>query len=53
MLLILTVLKSSIFQKKLKIYREICNHSKYYRIQAYDSVMPGYSCVGFIDFKNG
>ena len=49
---ILKALKLSIFQKKKKKKFE---RKKYiitdlYRIQAHDSIMCGYFCIGFIDF---
>ena len=47
----MTVLELSIFQKKFK---KIINGSSItkniYRIQAYSSLMCGYSCIKFIDF---
>ena len=51
MLLILTVLELNISQKKLKIF--IDNSivlTNILKIQACDSVMCGYFCIGFIDF---
>ena len=45
------VLELNIFQKKLK--KSIGNKSiitNIYRIQAYDSMMCGYFCIGFVDF---
>ena len=51
MLLILIVLEQSIF-KEIKAF---INNNKniitnIFRIQAYDSIMCGYFCIGFIDF---
>ena len=41
----------NIFQKKLKKLIENKNIITHiYRIQAYDSIMCGYFCIGFIDF---
>ena len=41
----------NIFQKKLKKLIENKNIiTNIYRIQAYDSIMCGYFCIGFIDF---
>ena len=39
-----------IFQKKLKKLIESNIIINVYRIQAFDSIMCGYSCIGFIDF---
>ena len=39
-----------IFQKKLKNLIESNIIINVYRIQAFDSIMCGYSCIGFIDF---
>ena len=39
------------FAKKIKIFignKNVATNT--YRIQAYDSVMCGYFCIGFIDF---
>ena len=41
------VLELNIFQKKFQSSLEITN---IYRIQACDSIMCGYFCIGFIDF---
>ena len=48
MLLILILLESNIFQKKLKHLLLI--KTNVFRIQACDSIMYGYFCIGFIDF---
>ena len=48
MLLILIVLEYNIFRKKLKHFLTI--KTNIFRIQAYDSIMCGYICIGFIDF---
>ena len=48
---ILIALELNIFQKKFK--KNIGNKNiikNIYRIQAYDSIMCGYFCIGFIDF---
>ena len=56
MLRILTVLVLNIFQKKLKKFISNKNTKgstitkNIFRIQAYDSVMWGYFCIGFIGF---
>ena len=50
---ILTALELNIFQTKLKEKKIIGNKNiltNIYRIQAYDSIMYGYFCIGFIDF---
>ena len=39
-----------IFQKKLKNLIESNIIINVYRIQLFDSIMCGYSCIGFIDF---
>ena len=39
-----------IFQKKLKNLIESNIIINVYRIEAFDSIMCGYSCIGFIDF---
>ena len=39
-----------IFQKKWKKLIESNIIINVYRIQAFDSIMCGYSCIGFIDF---
>ena len=46
----LTTLQLNIFQKKLRRLQatEILQHIS--RVQAYDSVMCGYFCIGLIDF---
>ena len=50
-LIILTVLELNIFQKKFKkIIKGSSITTNIFRIQAYDSVMCGYLCIGFIDF---
>ena len=49
---ILKALKLSIFQKKKK-KKFVGNKyiiTDLYRIQAHDSIMCGYFCIGFIDF---
>ena len=46
MLLILIVLELDIFQKKGKYLVA----SNIFKIQAYDSIMCGYFCIGFIAF---
>ena len=48
MLLILIVLELNIFRKK-NIDKSIVLVN-IFGIQAYDSIMPGYFCIGFIDF---
>ena len=60
MLLILIVSEESIFQKKFKkfINRSSSPQNKniktnIFRIQAYDSIMCGYFCIGFINFMVG
>ena len=40
-------LRLNIFQKKLK---KFIGNNNTYRIQAYDSIMYGYFCIGFVDF---
>ena len=51
MLLILIVLELNILQKKLNFFFGNKNiQANIFRIQAYDSVMCGYFCIGFIDF---
>ena len=48
---ILRALELNIFQKKLK--KSIVNKNivtNIYRIQAYDLIMCGYFCIGFVDF---
>ena len=41
----------SIFQKKLKhLLTKNLIKTSIFRIQAYDSIMCGYSCIGFINF---
>ena len=50
-LLILTVLELSTFQKKFKKFNDKSTVvTNMFRIQAHDSVMCGYFCSGFIDF---
>ena len=45
------VLELNIFQKKLENLLEIKNFTpKIYRMQAYDSMMCEYFCIGLIDF---
>ena len=34
----------------LKEIRKLIGNKNIYRIQAYDSIMCGYFCIGFIDF---
>ena len=46
----MTVLELDIFQKKFKFFFGNKNITNVYRIQAYNSVMCGYFCIGFIDF---
>ena len=36
--------------KKIKVYRQKNVTTNIFRVQAYDSVMYGYFCIGFIDF---
>ena len=43
-------LESNIFQKKLKNSKATKVLQQNFRIQAYNSVMCGYFCIGFIDF---
>ena len=56
MLFILAVLVQNIFQKKfknllvIKSSKDLRPQKNVFRIQAYDSVISGYFCVGFIDF---
>ena len=45
---ILIALELNIFQKKFIGNKNIITNI--YRIQAYDSMMCGYFCIGFIDF---
>ena len=40
----------NIFLKKLKYLLEIKTKVNIFRVQANDSVMCGYFCIGFIDF---
>ena len=47
---ILIVLKLNIFRNKFKLIRNKNIKPNIFRIQAYDSVMCGYFCIGFIDF---
>ena len=48
---ILTALELKIFEQKLKKVIGSKNVIiNIYRIQAYDSIMCGYFCIGFIDF---
>ena len=44
------VLELNIFQKKLKLIGNKNIILNIYRTQAYDSIMCGYICTGFIDF---
>ena len=44
------VLELNIFQKKLKLIGNKNIILNIYRTQAYDSIMCGYICIGFIDF---
>ena len=46
----LIALELNIFQKKLENSFEINVKTFIYRIQAFDSIMCGYFCIGFIDF---
>ena len=47
----IVLVELNIFQKKLKKLIENKNIITHiYRIQAYDSIMCGYFCIGFIDF---
>ena len=51
MLLILTVLELNTFQNKLrKFIGKSAIITNIFRIQAYDSIMCGYFCIGFIYF---
>ena len=51
MLLILTVLELNIFQKKFKNLLKIkTKKTNIFRIQAHNSIMCKYFCIGFIDF---
>ena len=43
-------LELNIFHKKLKNSWKQNIITNIYRIQAYDSIMCGYYCIGFIDF---
>ena len=47
---ILKVFEFNIFQKKLKNSYEKIITANIYRIQAYDLIMCGYFCIGYIDF---
>ena len=38
------------FERNLKIYQNKNIKTNIFRIQAYDSIMCGYFCMGFIDF---
>ena len=49
MLLTLIASEKNIFQKKLE-HLSVRKTSIWFRIQAYDSIMCGYFCIGFIDF---
>ena len=49
-LFISIVLVLNIFLKKLKYLLEIKTKVNIFRVQANDSVMCGYFCIGFIDF---
>ena len=44
----LTALKLNIFPKKIIGNKNI--RTNIYKIQAYDSIMCGYFCIGFIDY---
>ena len=46
----LILLESNIFQKNRKIIGSKNITTNIYRIQAYDSIMCGFFCIGFIDF---
>ena len=46
----MTVLELDIFQKKFNFFFGNKNITNVYGIQAYNSVMSGYFCIGFIDF---
>ena len=46
----LILLESNIFQKNRKIIGSKNIATNIYRIQAYDSIMCGFFCIGFIDF---
>ena len=56
MLLNLAVLVWNIFLRKskrllvIKIPRDLRSQKNVFRIQAYDTVLCGYFCIGFIDF---
>ena len=51
MLLISILLVYNIFQKKIKTFIKNKNiTTNIFRIQAYDSIMCRYFCIGFIDF---
>ena len=56
MLLNLAVLVQNIFLRKskrllvIKIPRDLRSQKNVFRIQAYDTVLCGYFCIGFIDF---
>ena len=47
---IFIVLELNIFQKEIKKFIGNKNVANIYRIQAYDSIMCGYFCIGIIDF---
>ena len=47
---ILIALELNIFQKKIQKFIEKKDITNIYKIQAYDSIMCGYFCIGFIDF---
>ena len=44
----MTAFELNIFPKKFKGNKNII--SNFYRMQAYDSIMCGYFCIGFLDF---
>ena len=47
---ILIALELNILQKKIQKFIEKKDITNIYKIQAYDSIMCGYFCIGFIDF---
>ena len=51
MLLILTILELNIFRDKSKhLLINLQFYANIFKIKTYDSIIWGYSCIGFIDF---
>ena len=50
-LFIFILLELNIFQNKLKHLSVIKTKTNIFRVQKYDSIMCGYFCIGFIDFR--